>query len=41
MGDSIGIRIYGVVVREGRPYLNTTVEAVEEKNVVELVAEAV
>lgn len=24
MGESVGIRIYGVVVRDGRPYLNTT-----------------
>ncbi|CUS06402.1 protein of unknown function (plasmid) [Candidatus Promineifilum breve] len=24
MGESVGIRLYGVVVRDGRPYLNTT-----------------
>lgn len=24
MGESVGIRIFGVVVRDGRPYLNTT-----------------
>ena len=24
MGESVGIRIYGVVIRDGRPYLNTT-----------------
>jgi hypothetical protein len=24
MGESVGIRIFGVVFRDGRPYLNTT-----------------
>lgn len=24
LGSSVGIRIFGVVVRDGRPYLNTT-----------------
>ena len=24
MGESVGIRVYGVVVRDGRPWLNTT-----------------
>ena len=26
MGESVGIRLYGVVVRDGRPYLTTTNE---------------
>jgi len=31
LGTSVGIRVFGVVVRDGRPYLTTTVEVAPER----------